>query len=1338
MAKKVVPEQQLPLAPYRNQQLFSDYYLANTLPQRADWQALAVQAQPVMAKIAAIFKKYKPSENEPQTEDGFVKPVLQALGHTCEIQAPLATAEGTKKPDYIFYLDEDALNANKGRRLDDHLLQGKAFAVGDAKYWDRPLDVTSKKIGSDPFSNKNPSYQIAFYMQHSGLEWGILTNGRLWRLYHRATAHKLDHFYEVDLPMLLQRGDLEQFLYFYAFFHRSAFDAHPLGVSAILKESIDYAQGVGESLKRQVYEALCHVAQGFLDYAPDGLSPDDPAILKDIYDNSLILLYRLLFILYAEARDLLPLSESKLYREHYSLYALNHRITGELDAGVELLANSETLWSSFKQLFDYINVGAPPLKIATFNGGLFDPQKHPFLEQHKVGDAQLQQAMDLLARIDGQFIDYRDLSIRNLGTIYEGLLEYHLEKAKGDAQEGWTIDLLNDKGERKATGSYYTPDYIVKYIVEQTVGPVLQAAVESAPDEKKKVESILAVKVLDPSMGSGHFLVEATEYIARFIVENVSPEEPTKETDLAYWKRRVVQSCIYGVDLNPLAVELAKLSLWLSTVARDRPLSFLDHHLRTGNALLGAKLADFTVAPNGNGNGKARKVRETPKAQLALFDDETFRQSMTTAVDLMWLVESRPSQTVEQVKEQEQLYTTMRDGLMRKYGRIANLIVAVNYGVTVDASLWKPLVDYATGRILTAPSQFEEWLKAAGAIASEPRHRFFHWELEFPEVFFDRYGQSRRSLAGFDAVVGNPPWIRQEAFSEDKPALKRLYPDVYHGVADLYTYFVGLGNAHLRDGGRFGFIVPNKFVRANYGEALRSFLTSQVRLERLVDFGDLPVFREAVTYPMIVLTTKQQLEMDNTQPQQVKFTLLKQTHENDLAAAIEAGESSLPMSALAGPQWSLGGTATQVIIEKMRVVSVPLGEYVGDKILYGIKTGFNEAFVIDRRTRDRLIAEDHKSAEIIKPFVVGRDIKRYGLDAEERYIILTKIGTPIERYPAVFAHLQQYQPQLEARWDKGNHWWELRACDYYEEFEKPKIIFPDIADGCKFAFDTAGIYSTNTTYLMPVDPSQKYLVSLLNSSLVEFFFRDLSALIRGGYLRFFTQYVTQIPIRRITSTPPGGERAALTGSAIDLYKSGKREELLRFVEARLAAQPEQSDVVRDLLSYLAEQMIDLNRRRQQAVEDFMLGLESILSRAELQKINRLWTPNIAQTGERDAGKKLAEAQEMLGVLAIRVLELRDDIGALNEEQWKWLLKQRLRGPDLVGLVKVYRKFQPPVAEIDSEIAAADHLVDQIVYRLYGLTPEEIAIVESNHYKPFMAASIVALSAAEQRTAGSSE
>ncbi|TMB82660.1 MAG: class I SAM-dependent DNA methyltransferase, partial [Chloroflexi bacterium] len=328
-------------------------------------------------------------------------------------------------------------------------------------------------------------------------------------------------------------------------------------------------------------------------------------------------------------------------------------------------------------------------------------------------------------------------------------------------------------------------------------------------------------KVLDPSMGSGHFLVEATEYIARFLVElNIQPEGVTKEAELVYWKRRVVQSCIYGVDLNPLAVELAKLSLWLSTVAKDRPLSFLDHHLRTGNSLIGTRLADLAVAPNGNGK---TKKQEAPRAQLSLFDDEVFRQSMTLAVNLMWLVEDSPAQTLVQVKEQEQLYTEMREKLMGKYGKIANLYTATRYGISIDPTLWKPLVDFATDRILTAPAQFSEWLQEGTIIAD--KRGFFHWELEFPEVFFDKHGQPKREQAGFDAVVGNPPWIRQEMFSEDKVALKRYR--VYHGVADLYTYFIELGNTFMKDRGHFGFITPNKFVRANYGAPLRKFLIEQ-------------------------------------------------------------------------------------------------------------------------------------------------------------------------------------------------------------------------------------------------------------------------------------------------------------------------------------------------------------------------------------------------------------------------------------------------------------------------------------------------------------------------------
>src|SRR6266566_422206 len=1322
--------------PYHNQQLFSDHYLHTILPQRQDWQSLIVEAQPLMEAISAIFKKYKPSGKEAQAEYRLVRPVLEALGHTFEVQPSLAAPNRSQTPDYVFYHDQYALEVNKGKILTKALLESKAFAVGDAKSWNRPLDIAMKAEGKDRdlLTNKNPSYQIAFYILHSGLEWGILTNGRLWRLYHKSTAHKLDHYYEIDLPALLTNGDVEQFLYFYAFFRRAAFDQHPLSIAAILKESIDYSQGISDALKKQVYESLRHVAQGFLDYPSNQLTPDDPTTLKEIYDNSIILLYLLLFILYAEARNLLPIYDSDLYSEDYSLRSMTQAIARDLDAGRTLRSVGTRLFHHLKELFGYINVGDPPLKISTFNGGLFDPQRHDFLEKYTIGDARLQQAIDMLARTDTNghmerhFIDYRDLSVRNLGTIYEGLLEYHLEKI--EAKDGWTIDLLNDKGERKATGSYYTPDFIVKYLVDQTVGPVLQRVVAQAASDKANVEALLAIKVLDPSMGSGHFLVEATEYIARFLVElNIQPEGVTKEAELAYWKRRVVQTCIYGVDLNPLAVELAKLSLWLSTVAKDRPLSFLDHHLRTGNALIGARLADLALARNGNGkNGNGRsstaqaKKAETTKEQLSLFNDEIFHQSMTTAVDLMWLVKDSPAQTVEQVKEQEQLYATMRNGLIGTYGNLANLVTATSYGLTFDAAIWKSLADFATGRIDAALPMFKEWLETATTIAN--RRRFFHWELEFPEIFFDRHGQPRKAEAGFDAVVGNPPWIRQEMFGEDKAALKRLF-SVYHGVADLYTYFVELGNSYLKDGGRFGFIIPNKFVRANYGSALRHFLSEQVQLERLVDFGDLPIFSEAVTYPMIILTSKQ--AHDDTP---VKYTRIMHLSLDTLADDIQANQSLIPRSAFTD-NWSLDGASTQSIIEKMKAASVPLGQYVHGKIYRGILTGFNEAFIIDQRTRDRLIADAPKSEEIIKPFVVGEDVKCYRLEYNNRYLIFTKRGIDISRYKAIYQYLLQFKTQLQPRpanWDdeiQGEwpgrkpgpyQWYEIQdTIAYSEEFEKAKIIFPDIAKRCQFAYDVNGYFSGNTTYFMSVGDDQKFMVSLLNSSLIDFFYRTISAFIRGDYLRLLKQYVAQIPIPRIAFNTPADERTSLTNEGIGLYKANKHEELLSYVEACLAHQPEQSDVIHDLLVYLAEQMIDLNGQRAQALENFLLALESMLPDSDMQRLGRLWTPpnvaQTAQTGDQEAEKRSAEAQEKLGTLATRQLDLRDDIGFLNEEQWRWLLKRRLARPDLVELTKVFRLRQPAISALDNHIAMTDRLIDQVVYRLYGLSKEEIATVE---------------------------
>ena len=418
----------LPAGPrHRNQQLFSDYYLDTLLPQRGDWQMLSAAAEAAKAQIKAIFAGYVPSKSEAQTEHELVRPILAVLGHTFEVQTPLATPQGTKKPDYILYRDIGALNANKGAVLDEARLAAGGLAVGEAKYWDRPLDVTLQDAhrAGDPFDNRNPSYQIAFYMLHSGVTWGLLTNGRLWRLYHRDTSHKLDRYYEVDLPALLASEDPGAFPYFYGFFRRAAFDPGPLALTALLQASRDYAAGVSETLKAQVYEALRHLAQGFLDHPDNKLGPDADT-LKAIYGHALIVLYRLLFVFYAEARGLLPVVENELYRGRYSLYAIARDVARDLRSGVHLLPTSATLWPRLRELFHIIDAGSPPLHVATFNGGLFDPRKHAFLEETTVGDGHLQAAIDRLARVDGQFIDYRDLAERHLGTIYEGLLEYHL------------------------------------------------------------------------------------------------------------------------------------------------------------------------------------------------------------------------------------------------------------------------------------------------------------------------------------------------------------------------------------------------------------------------------------------------------------------------------------------------------------------------------------------------------------------------------------------------------------------------------------------------------------------------------------------------------------------------------------------------------------------------------------------------------------------------------------------------------------------------------------------------------------------------------------------------
>jgi type I restriction-modification system DNA methylase subunit len=1277
-------------ATHNNQRLFSDHYLDHILPEH--WSSLKHEAAQVMAQLQQRYAGFTPNaNNEAQTEEDWIKPVLHMLGHTFEVQVPLKVPDGTQRPDYIFYRDGSLLALHKNKPVDAEHLQQSAYAVGDAKSWDRPLDkaLGSNHKGGDSFNNKNPSYQIFFYMLHSGLPWGILTNGRKWRLYHAQTAHKLEVFYEVDLPALLE-ADIEAFLYFYAFFRREAFETGPLSLDSILHVSAEFAHSISDSLREQVYGALRYVAQGFFEYKANGLVPS-PETNKLIYDNALILLYRLLFILYAEARDLLPLQDNPRYRRLYSLEAIKRDVVSALHEGL-ILSDSGLFWTRLKELFKIINLGSPPLTVTTFNGGLFDPGRHPFLEHYVVGDVCLCRAIDKLARVKNQFVDYRDLAERHLGTIYEGLLEYNtlfvaeepmveLKSSskivparevpkKNVAQEFLTgeVYLVNDRGERKLTGSYYTPDYIVKYMVDEAVRPVLDAAVEDAQSDEERIQAVLSVNILDPSMGSGHFPVEVTEYIARYLVElGIQPDESTGtrrigearntgETDLTYWKRRVAQQCIYGVDLNPLAVELAKLSLWLITAAKDHPLSFLDHHLRTGNALIGAWLEQVAAGQHPTARDAQKRAKEEEKAQqeigqmtIALFD-EAFRQTTHNALVSIAAIEQNPGVTIQDVKTQEAAYAALRQLFIEKYQRLAHIGTALYYNLNVGLDDWRPLADYALGRNEQPLSpQFQSWRDAADALAE--RKHFFHWELEFPNIFYDSQGQALGDRAGFDVVIGNPPYVRQEQLGPDKPFYQERY-EVYHGVADLFVYFFAQGLRLLRNDGRLAYISSNMWLRTNYATSLRRYLRTQTTIESLVDLGNTRVFADAPDLSPSIQIVQKTLPTNNYTAQIAIFSRGESVHS--FREQLDDKMIAVSMSDQPDEGWQLAGDDARTLFTKIMATGRPLGEAVEKRLYYGIKTGLNEAFIIDQRTRDRLIKEDPACAAIIKRLLRGEDLRPWYQEDEGRWLIFARRGIEINKYPAILAHMQKFREQLEPRPSNWNNqhswpgrkpgsykWYEIQdTVDYFEEFEKPKIFWPDIARFPRFSWDEQGqlINDKGNIFL----PKDKSLLGILQSRVCWFCITRLCA--------------------------PLAERVGLI-----IY-----QHKIQFIE-RLPM-PSLKEEQRECIGGLARQLTETARQRYEARR-----------RTTHRIVDDLGTP---------AGKLNQRLQEwwQLSFKEFReelLKAFKRDIPLKERDDWEALLREQTA----------------EIGRLTAEIVRLETALNKEVYDVFGLSDEERAIIE---------------------------
>ncbi|MDR3449259.1 MAG: TaqI-like C-terminal specificity domain-containing protein, partial [Alphaproteobacteria bacterium] len=394
---------------------------------------------------------------------------------------------------------------------------------------------------------------------------------------------------------------------------------------------------------------------------------------------------------------------------------------------------------------------------------------------------------------------------------------------------------------------------------------------------------------------------------------------------------------------------------------------------------------------------------------------------------------------------------------------------------------------------------------------------------------------------GFDIVIGNPPYVRQEKIKDQKPALQKAYGQKnaatgqptgsYAGTADLFVYFIERGIRLLKQGGAFGYITSNKWYRAKYGENLRVWMNENSILQTIIDFGDADVF-DAIAYPTIIIAERRETRGPYG-PEQFRALnwqdLGDDVDKESFPALVEQSGFNMPQYSLEKTGWQIEPTVKRDLLARIRAAGVPLGDYVEGRFYRGILTGYNDAFVIDGGKRAELIAADPKSEELIKPYLRGRDVKRWRVEPQDLWLIFTRRGTDIDAYPAIKAHLEYFRAALEPKpavWEAsaavpewpgrkaGSYkWFEVQDnIAYFNEFETGKIIYPDIYEHQSYAWDSTGAYCANTAYFIPTD--QRWMCGVLNSPVIEWYYRQVSSAIRGGYLRAFSEVMQHVPIAR--------------------------------------------------------------------------------------------------------------------------------------------------------------------------------------------------------------------------------
>ena len=634
--------------------LFANDFLRDSVTHLDDWRNISTAALDTLeSSVRDVFNGFPSagSPNESQTEDDLIWPVLAQLGWTASLRQQNLSAYGREDvPDGLLFPDAAAKD-----RANSFAEEWKRYEFGlaviESKRWGRPLDRRSGRRGEETA----PSTQMLRYLRRvddlttGKLRWGILTNGARWRLYYQGARSVSEQFFEMDLAALLDlpghneglvaltEDDRRHWLKVFALvFRREAFLAGTADPRTFHQRAIEegrfYEERVAASLSALVFgQVFPELASAIAAAAPE-------ASLPEVREATLVLLYRLLFILYAEDRDLLPVRNTS-----YDDYALREKVRGDVrrrkDRDDVFSTSAARYWSAIDDLCRAIDQGDASIGLPPYNGGLFDRKRIPLLANIQLGDDVMAKAIDALSfeqTPNGRrYINYRDLGVQQLGSIYERLLEQEI------VREGSEIAVRPNVFARKGSGSYYTPDDLVGLIIEETIGPLVRSSMDNftakhselaggqLPEDRRisrlkqldPAEKLLELKVCDPAMGSGHFLVNLVDHLADWVITAMAEAEAlvddyisplteridvirntimgnaeergwaidTEQLDDRHIVRRMVlKRCVYGVDKNPMAVELAKVSLWLHTFTVGAPLSFLDHHLRCGDSLFGS------------------------------------------------------------------------------------------------------------------------------------------------------------------------------------------------------------------------------------------------------------------------------------------------------------------------------------------------------------------------------------------------------------------------------------------------------------------------------------------------------------------------------------------------------------------------------------------------------------------------------------------------------------------------------------------------------------------------------------------------------------------------------